>query len=92
MSIKHIKTATGADDPDPNKIQASDWNNSHTVDNLGLTIPSNAPGNITTPSAGNVTLFIDSSNDFLSQLDSTGAVISLVDLGVYSPVATISYT
>jgi len=82
MPIKHIKTATGADDPDPNKIQAGDWNNNHSIDSQGLTIPSNLPSSVTTPSAGNVTLFVDSGTNSISQKDSSGAIKSIPTIGL----------
>jgi hypothetical protein len=79
MPIKHIKTAVGADDPDPNKIQAGDWNNTHTIDSQGLVIPSIASASVTTPSAGSTTLFTDSSTNNLSQKNSSGIISDLAN-------------
>ena len=74
MAIKHIKTAVGADDPDPNKIQALDWNNSHTLDSQGLVIPVASTSSITTPSAGNVAIYTDNISLQIQSKDSSGRV------------------
>ncbi len=59
MALKHAYQSPTANSG-TDEISSTRWNEAHTIDNQGLTIPALVSGNPTSPAIGNATIFVKS--------------------------------